>query len=125
MKPETRRVLSWVFAIVPVLFLSTSYGAIKFMIVVCEALIKDKQITALPAPTRLLLTNAGLASALPLVLALVFVASVWLIRRKPNDEASSLTLELAAHTAVWFLAINYFCGVSMAAFLPWAIAINR
>ncbi|HVU17155.1 MAG TPA: hypothetical protein VHD32_09520 [Candidatus Didemnitutus sp.] len=118
MKPESRTQLSWIVAIVPLLFLSASSGTTKILVSVSEAMIRDRKITGLPGPTRLLLEHRLLASVFPLVLALALVAAIWYVKRRSQDEASSRTIELVVHTLVWFVAANYVVGVLIAAFLP-------
>lgn len=97
----------------------------SFLIPVTNKLIQDKHIVHLPAPTRLLTGNDSVATWLPVFFAAAFGLSIWTIKSRYKDEADRLSLELVAHTIIWFIAVTYWGGVCMAAFLPWAIAINR
>ena len=95
-----------------------------FLIPVTNALIQEKHLVRLPAPTRLLIDNASSATLLPLLFAAAFGLSIWAIKHRCKDEADRLILELVAHTIAWFIAINYWGAICMAAFLPWAIAFK-
>lgn len=127
MKPEARNAFGWVAAFLPVGFLLGCRGPIDFMITAARRIIEDKHIaaTGIPAPTKLLLANAGLASTIPLCLALVFGLVLWAIKRRAKEESDRRVFELLAHNGIWVLGFGYFGSVAMAAFLPWAIAINR
>lgn len=120
MKQRTRTFLTLLPLGLQALALMGALGIISFMVPVTTRVIELAESEVdIPAPSQLLVDNAGVAKFLLIAIFSVSVIAYFYTRHFIKEEAEQAIKQNAVYGIVWYVGITILGGMVLAALLPY------